>query len=91
MSAERSRGDIETLLAKQKIVRIVKNLASITLHLPDASLFASGVYYPFVKVLAWRCTSFVEIISIANELSFIVEQNDIDAAFSAIKSVASQS
>lgn len=80
---------IETLLEKKKVIRKVSNLASVTLRLPDASMFASGVYYPFVKVLAWRGISFVEIISIANELSFIVEQKDIEAAFTAIKSVAS--
>ena len=79
--------DVEKILKGQKQIKKYKNLASITLQLPEECTFASGVYYPIIKALAWNNISFVEIISIASEVSFVFEDKNIDKAFTTIKSM----
>ncbi len=64
------------------------NLSSISVRLPDETVCIPGVYYPFVKAFAWERINFIEIISHFTELNFVVEEKDVEHAFTVIKRLA---
>ncbi|TSC55732.1 MAG: hypothetical protein G01um101418_753 [Parcubacteria group bacterium Gr01-1014_18] len=67
----------------------MKDLSSITIKLPEETITTPGVYYPILKALAWEGINIIEIISIGTELSILFKSNDVDRAFSIIKSLTS--
>lgn len=79
--------DLRKILPSKNIKKRIGNLSAMTLKLPEGNIFLPGVYYPFLKALAWNGISFVEIISLGNELSLFFEDKDIARAFATIKSV----
>jgi len=86
--SNRLEKEVDQIIHGQKILRKMKELSSVTIRLPEAKVTATGIYYPFLKKLAWEGVSIVEIFSIASELTLIFDEKDIDRAFSAIKSLS---
>jgi len=72
------------ILTGEKITSSIKDLASLTLRFAEEAVYSPGAYYSILKALAWEGINVVEVISIHNELSIIVEQKKIDKAFSII-------
>ena len=65
----------------------VSDLSVITLRLPEASLEVPGVYHPILKSLAQEGISFVEVMSVNTELSFLFKDKDVDRAFAVLKNL----
>lgn len=63
------------------------DLSSITLRLPDSSSDVIGLYYFFFKHIASAGVPIKEIISTTNEATFIVHNNDVNAAFATINTI----
>lgn len=76
---------LKQLLKNEKLLLKIENLAAITLRFSEESLQAPGVYYFILKNLAWEGINVIEVISIHNELSMIVEQSKMDKTFSIVK------
>ena len=68
----------------EKLKSSTKNLASITIKLPTSNTAISGIYYYILKHLAWEGINIVEVVSTANEFTVVVNDNDIDSAFSVL-------
>lgn len=66
-------------------VRKFEKLSAITIHLPEETLAMPGVYYPILKIFAQAKINFVEVISVATELTILFEDEDIDSAFAELK------
>ncbi len=81
--------EIGLILAKEKGLRKIEALSSITLRLPEASLAVPGVYYPILKALAMEGINFMEILSVGTELTILFEDNVVDKAFSVLKRLTS--
>lgn len=77
--------ELHQLLKDEKQLLKVDHLASITLRFSEDAMFTPGVYYLILKNLAWEGVNVVEVISIHNELSLIVEQKRVDKAFGIVK------
>ena len=77
------------LLGHEKNVKKVEGLSAITMRLPEESLNVPGVYYPLLKAIGQGGISLVEVVSVRTEFSIILEDKDIDRAFSIIKLVTS--
>lgn len=71
----------------ENITMNIDNLSSITIQLPEEVAASSGVFYFFMKSLAWEEINIVEIISTSLELTFIFDSKDINKAFSIFKSL----
>lgn len=69
----------------EKNLKRVEKLAAITMRLPERSLSVPGVYYPLLRALAQEGINLVEVMSVRTEFSVIVEDSDVDRAFSVIK------
>jgi len=60
-------------------------LSCITLYLPDENTEIAGYYYLILKLLAWEGINIVEVLSTTNEFSLIIEEKNVDKAFSLLK------
>lgn len=64
---------------------IQDNLSAITIGLPKENTKIAGLYYQFFKRLAWEGISLYEVVSTTNEFTILVEDENVNKAFSAIK------
>ena len=83
-----------TTALKQQIEESYKNeicttvqdhLSAITIGLPKENTKIAGLYYQFFKRLAWEGIALYEVVSTTNEFTILVEDENVDKAFSAIK------
>ena len=81
--------DVEKILKDQKNVVKVKDLSSITIKLSAKMTLTSppDVYYLILKALAWNGIGVIEVMSIGWELNILFMNNEVDKAFSVIKSL----
>jgi hypothetical protein len=68
----------------EKIISSNKNLASVTIKLPQNNSDVSGFYYYILKHLAWEGINLVEVVSTSNEFTIVVRMDDIDTTFSVL-------
>lgn len=77
---------IEAELNGEKVKNQAQNLSSITIIIPEEATDIPGVYYAILKKLAWNGINFVEVVSSFTELTIFIRSEDIDRAFSTLKS-----
>jgi hypothetical protein len=75
---------IEKLKGENKLA-FHSHLSCITLYLPDENTEIAGYYYLILKILAWEGINIVEVLSTTNEFSLIIEEKNVDKAFSVLK------
>jgi aspartokinase len=73
----------EILLEKQE------NLSSITVKLPKDNVNVPGIYYFIFQRLSWEGVNIYEVISTTNEFTILVNDEQIDKAFTVIKNLKS--
>ncbi len=62
-------------------------LSAITLKLPTSNVQVTGFYYHIMKAIAWEGINIKEVISSTNEFTVIVNDADVDRAFSILKNL----
>ncbi|MEZ4938711.1 MAG: aspartate kinase [Crocinitomicaceae bacterium] len=75
---------IQELFANEILKSHKENLASVTIKLDETNTEISGIYYYFLKHLAWEGINILEVISTTNEITFVVEGDLVDQAFSVL-------
>ncbi len=78
---------IKTLINGEKVLETFTNLSSITIRLPKEVLNSPGIFYFFLKSLAWEGISIVEIVSTYSEFTIILEDKEVNKAFAVLKSL----
>lgn len=63
----------------------ITDLSSITIKLPEENAQVYGIYYHILKKLAYEGINILEIISTTHEFTVIVNDSDVDSAFSVLK------
>lgn len=81
------REEILSKVTKESIIFQLDNLAAITIRLPKESLYTPGVFYTFLKQMAWENINVIEMVSTTYEDSLILAENDVDKAFVSLKSL----
>ena len=66
-------------------IALLDNLSSMTVLLPPGSAIIPGIYSYILKALAWDGIPVIEVVSTSNEFTIILEDRNIDAAFTRIK------
>lgn len=79
---------LEELTKGQKRIAKFTNLSVISIRMPLDTVTLPGVYYPFVKAFAWAGINVYQIISYFTEVNFIVDDKDIEKAFTLMKALA---
>lgn len=69
------------------LIAQINNLSSISIKLPKEVVYIPGVYYQILKMLAWEDINIIEVLSTYTELTIIIENKDVDRAFSSLKNL----
>ncbi len=79
--------EIEQCYQNENLITHKDNLSAISIALPKENTKIAGLYYQFFKRLAWEGISLYEVVSTTNEFTILVEDEFVDRAFSAVKSL----
>jgi len=79
--------EIKNILQGEEILFEFSNLSALTIRMPQENITTPGVYYFFLKSLAWEGINIMETISTPLEVSLILEDKDINRAFAILKSL----
>ena len=82
ITSSRIKTKMNSIFSNEKLISHSQDLASITIKLPKINIKISGVYYYFLKHLAWEGINIIEVISTTNEFTAVVKSDDIDCVFS---------
>ncbi len=77
--------ELTNIFKNEELIYRFNNLSSITIKLPEENTNVFGVYYHILKKLAYQGINILEIISTTHEFTVIVNDDDVDAAFSVLK------
>lgn len=78
---------IKKILKKEETTQLFPIVSSITIHLPQEAVTNPGIFYFFIKSLAWENINILDILSTRTELTLIFKPEDINAAFSILQSL----
>jgi len=81
--------EVKKILSKKDIINQLNNLSSITIRLPKENVYTRGLYYYFLKALAWEGINLIEVVSTYTEFTIILDDKEVDHAFSVLKKVFS--
>lgn len=76
---------IKKIINPENIISFFDNLSSITVCLPEKIVLTPGVYYSILKLLAWEGINVVEVVSTFTEFTIILQDPEVDRAFSVLK------
>lgn len=77
--------NVKQLFSSETLIASTQSVSSITIRLPDDNINIPGLYYFVFKQIAWEGISILEVISTTNELTIILQDKDVDRAFSILK------
>lgn len=77
--------EILAVFKGERNISQLENLSSITIQLPKGTEFIPGAYSFILKSLAWDGINVIEVVSTLNELTIVLNDKDIELAFSNLK------
>ena len=86
--SESLKPEIDKLFINEKRTSFTDKLSSVTLKLPAENTEVTGFYYHILRKIAWEGINIVEVISTTNEFTIVVNDKDVDRAFSVLKSMS---
>lgn len=78
---------IREILKGEEIVKTFENVSSVTIHLPEDAVDSPGIFYFFIKSLAWESVNLLGILNTHTELTMIFDPKDINTAFGIMQSL----
>ncbi|MBI9054209.1 MAG: aspartate kinase [Bacteroidales bacterium] len=81
------KDEIPIIFDGENLISYNYGLSSITIKLPKENTDQPGLYYFIFRKLAWEGINILEVISTSNEFTIILNDKDIDGAFSVIKRI----
>lgn len=85
IASRKHKAKILKLLDREKIVKTVDNLSSLTVKIPIEALETIGLFYVVTKALTWDNINIIEIVSTLTEMTFILKEDDVSNAFNTLK------
>ncbi|MDE2026665.1 MAG: aspartate kinase, partial [Patescibacteria group bacterium] len=87
IASEEVFDEIRKLFTKEIVLSSYKNLSSITIRMPKEVMETPGIFYFFLKSLAWEGINIMEVVSTNLELTLILEDKEVNRAFAILKSL----
>jgi len=75
---------ISQIFRGEKLLSSKKKMSSITIRLPKGNSEIPGIYYFILKKVAWSGIAVNEVISTTNEMTLVVEGENVDKTFSVL-------
>ena len=82
--------NIKKMVGRKDVVDEFHDLCSITIRLPKEAIVTPGVFYFFLKSLAWEGVNIIEVVSAYRELTLILERKETNKAFTILQSLFPQ-
>lgn len=79
--------EMDEVAQREQLLAKIPDLSCLTIRLPEENISTPGVYYFFLKSLAWEGINIVEVVSTPMEVSLILADKDINRAFAILKSL----
>lgn len=79
--------EVEEIFAEENLVAQTSSLAALTVKLPFENNEMPGLYYSIFKKIFWSGINILEVFSTTNEFTILVEEKDIEQAFSLVKNI----
>jgi hypothetical protein len=80
---------VEDYFQEERLTQKAENLSSITVKLPAENVSVPGIYYFIFQRLAWEGIVLYEVISTTNEFTILVDEEQVDRAFTVVKDLKS--
>ncbi|AXG68536.1 hypothetical protein KORDIASMS9_00751 [Kordia sp. SMS9] len=80
---------VKTFFKNEILLEKQENLSSITVKLPKDNVNVPGIYYFIFQRLSWEGVNIYEVISTTNEFTILVNDEQVDKAFTVIKNLKS--
>ncbi len=80
---------VQTFFKNEVLLEKQENLSSITVKLPKDNVNVPGIYYFIFQRLSWEGVNIYEVISTTNEFTILVNEEQVDKAFTVIKNLKS--
>lgn len=80
---------VEDYFRLERLTQKAENLSSITVKLPAENVSVPGIYYFIFQRLAWEGVVLYEVISTTNEFTILVDDHQVNTAFSVVKELKS--
>ena len=77
--------DIEKLFPQRLIKRMIRNISSMTIVLPEDSTSQVGWFYLVTKEFTWENISIIDLVSTLTEMTILVSEDDTARAFTCLK------
>ncbi|MEA3446103.1 MAG: aspartate kinase [Bacteroidota bacterium] len=78
---------VEEIFKNETIISHAGDLSSITLRLPQENKKVPGLYHYIFSRITWEGINVYEVVSTTHEFSIIVNNNDVEEAFSVLKNL----
>lgn len=75
---------VASIFRREHLVSHLDGLAAMSIRLSPKSVAMPGVYYTLLKQLLWEDVNVIEVVSTFTEFTLILEQRNVDRAFSAL-------
>jgi len=75
---------INQIFRGEKLLSSKNKMSSITIRLPKGNSEIPGIYYFILKKIAWSGIAVNEVISTTNEMTLVVEGENVDKTFSVL-------
>ena len=86
-ASKKYRPAIQKALINEQVIKVVGNLSTLTVRVPEISMERVGVFYTLVKALTWENINIIDMISTLTEITFVLRDNDVSPAFNTLKSL----
>ncbi len=81
IASEAQRETISKAFNKKDVIAIISNLVALSVKFNQAYVYEPNLIYAILRTLALKRINIIEIISTYTELTFIVEEKDMEKAF----------
>lgn len=81
------RPKIMQILEGEQMIATYSKLSSITIRLPYEAIPTPGIFYFFLKSLAWEAINVLEVVSTHLEFTILLEDKEVNRAFAIMKSL----
>lgn len=86
LSDEKSEPYLRKVAKGSLLINKLKNLAAVSIRLPEKALRLPGVYYFFLFLLTFKGINVIEIFSTFRELNIVIDSKDVIKVIEILKS-----
>jgi aspartokinase len=75
------KNKLESSFNIKQIKKIIDNLCSISINIPEESIESIGLFYLVTKQLTWENIPIIDIVSTLTEMTFIIKESNVAKSF----------